>query len=166
MSAFTDWFMSLFTSTPAVPLASRSIAGTPGYPFAVLVQGNDLILTNVIATAFGGDSDPQDNGETASGVNTKGNPNILGCSLPLAYGPTHGSPIPKLPWKTQVYVTDVATGKRIGPLQLIDDGPAAGTGHAIDLTVAAARLISASATANNFERRVNVQIVGGAKYVT
>ena len=40
-------------------------------------------MPQAAATWFGGDDDPEDNGQTASGVPTKGNPTLLGCALPL-----------------------------------------------------------------------------------
>lgn len=67
--------------------------------FPVIRSGDDLIITNAHATWFGGDSDPEDNGETASGVNTRHNPGLLGCALPLAgHGvkSLNGTPLPMM----------------------------------------------------------------------
>ena len=67
--------------------------------FPVIRNGDDLVVSRAAATWFGGDSDPGDNGQTASGVPTKGNPSLLGCALPLAgYGlqSLHGTPLPMM----------------------------------------------------------------------
>src|SRR5579859_6774040 len=67
--------------------------------FPVIRSGDDLVVPRTAATWFGGDSDPGDNGETASGVPTKGHPALLGCALPLAgYGlqSLRGTPLPMM----------------------------------------------------------------------
>ena len=114
----------------------RALTGDGTWGFTAIVDGDDIIVRNAVATWFGGVGDPEDNGETASGVNTKKRPNILGCALPMNFGPCAGSPIPKVPWGTQVEITHLATEKTI-TVPVIDLGPARGTGHAIDLSVAA-----------------------------
>ena len=99
------------------------------YLFYGLIVGNDIVVDGVWATWFGGTSDPQDDGTTASGANTKTNPKLVGCSLPMDYhrpkdNPCAGSPLPKLPWfSTKVEVTNKLTGKVCGPYMLIDEGP-------------------------------------------
>ena len=112
---------------------------SPGWCFEVEIDGDDLVCRNATATWFGGANDPLDNGETASGANTKDNPEILGCALPVV--PTHpstaGSPLAfkvRIPWGTMVEVE--RQGKRIC-VPLIDNGPAKSARDAIDLTVAA-----------------------------
>lgn len=100
------------------------------------VDGGDLVVRQTVATWFGGANDPEDNGETASGINTIKRPEIVACALPMNFGPCAGSPIPRLPWGTQVQVTHLA---RTICLSVIDLGPSPGTGHGIDLTVAAFR---------------------------
>src|SRR5437763_6041987 len=67
--------------------------------FPVVRNGDDLLVPRAAATWFGGDADPGDNGQTASGVPTKGNPTLLGCALPLAgYGlkSLRGAPLPMM----------------------------------------------------------------------
>jgi len=98
-----------------------------------MVDGDDIVLRGA-APRFGGTDDPDDDGETVSGVNTKLRPWMQGCALPLNYGPCAGSPIPKMPWGSRVEVT--YDGKTI-TVPAIDPGPARDTGYAIDLTVAA-----------------------------
>jgi len=112
------------------------LKGDGSFAFTAEVDGEDIVVRNAQATWFGGANDPEDDGETASGVSTKKRPNIQGCALPLSYGPCAGSPIPKVPWGTKVEVTHLETGDKI-TVPVIDLGPARDTGHAIDLTVAA-----------------------------
>ena len=102
--------------------------------FTAVVEGDDIVVRGGAATWFGGADDPDDDGETASGVSTKLRPLIQGCALPLNYGPCAGSPIPKMPWGSRVQVT---YGDKTITVPVIDLGPARDTGHAIDLTVAA-----------------------------
>lgn len=87
-----------------------------------------------IATWFGGDDDPQDDGSTASGLSTKGNPTLQGCALPIpTCDATKGSPLPILPYlKTMVMIT--ADNGKCVTVPLIDVGPALSTNHAIDVT--------------------------------
>jgi hypothetical protein len=116
--------------------------------FPVFVQGDDLVTPIAHATWFGGDSDPEDNGQTASGVPTKGNPGLLGCALPMAgYGlkSLRGTPLPMMafglhhdgsPNPDGAWV-DVTCGLLTLTLPVVDLGPSLRTRHAIDLTVAA-----------------------------
>jgi hypothetical protein len=116
--------------------------------FPVVRHGDDLVVPRAAATWFGGDNDPEDNGQTASGVPTKGHPSLLGCALPLAgyglkslrgtplpmmaFGLHHdGSPNPEGAW------AEVTCGLLTLNLPVIDLGPSLRTRHAIDLTVAA-----------------------------
>jgi hypothetical protein len=123
-----------------------------------------LMVDNVIATWFGGDADPQDKGKTACGYPTKGHPDLLGCSLPLDLDDeeraTNGSPIPRLPFGLHSDGSPNPDGATVivwpfgrpelalDPLPLIDDGPGLKatsdprSPHAIDLTVAAFRLLA------------------------
>lgn len=149
---------------------NRILKGDGTWPFVVEVDGEDLVMRNVTATAFGGPDDKHDNGNTASGVNTKANPAYLGCALPMHYEGKdlatkrvqYGSPIPGMPWFMKVRVT--AQGKSI-EVRLIDRGPAKWAKDQIDLTVAAARFFDAKATANRFSLKVDeVRILGAAKY--
>lgn len=142
----------------------------PGFAFSVEVDGDDLVVRDTRCTCFGGTNDPQDSGETASGISTK-DPSVIGCALPRDYnGPSagvrkalQGSPIPeKLPFKTLV---EVDNGITIARVPFIDIGPAKHTGNGLDLTVAAAKLFKSSATATNFAMICTYRILGGAKYL-
>ena len=132
--------------------------------------GDDIVVRDVRATCFGGANDPQDSGETASGISTKGNPSLKACALPICYAGRSpallkalgGSPIPKVPWKTPV---EIRSGGKTLIVGVIDLGPAKHTGNAIDLTIAAARVFNPRATATNFEMQCSYRIIGGAKYL-
>ncbi|CAN5547390.1 hypothetical protein BH09VER1_BH09VER1_24730 [soil metagenome] len=149
-------------------MASRTIK-SPGWAFDVKVEGNDLIVENTTGTWFGGDHDPDDDGQTASGINTKGNPGLLGCSLPMNYqGPSKptvkavgGSPIPMLPYrKTQVIVT--SRGKSL-TVPLIDIGPAKWAKDGIDLTRAA--FVALGGALKQGVIPVSYRIIGGALFL-
>ena len=153
------------------------LRGDGSWPWTAWVEGDDILVRG-IATAFGGDDDSEDDGSTASGVNTKGNPGLLGCALPMRDDALHalrGSPIPRMPFGLHPDGVPNPEGAHVvvifnggvtqGPFPVIDLGPAKSTGHVLDLTVAAARLWDLHATADNFEARVTYRILGGAKYI-
>ena len=111
------------------------LIGGPGFYFHACVVGPDIVVRGVLATWFGGQHDPQDNGQTASGVDTKKNPDVAGCALPMhgfGLASTENSPIPKIPWFTKIRVVNYL-GQKI-EVPLIDLGPARYTNHGIDLT--------------------------------
>jgi hypothetical protein len=115
------------------------------FRFKVEVEDGDLRVNNAICTWFGGENDPSDNGQTASGVSTLNHPHLIGCALPMDgchSSATDGSPLPKLPWNTFVRVTNRANG-RTASVPLIDLGPSkfAPSHAAIDLTEEAFRLL-------------------------
>lgn len=147
------------------------LRGDGSWSFNAHVDGNDILVIGVRGTCFGGANDPQDSGETASGISTKNNPTLKACALPMIYtGPNNalkaalgGSPIPKVPWGTKVEI--MANGKRL-IVPVIDLGPAKKTGNAIDLTVAAARFFNGRASATNFELECSYRIIGGAQFLT
>lgn len=162
--------------------APRVLTGDGTWPFTAEVNGDDIVVTNIVITCFGGAFDPQDDGETASGINTKHSPNVSAVSLPMdgrqfsMTPPEHaaldGSPIPKVPWHTLVEVT--IGGQTFTPQSgVIDLGPGKkasqpGEPHALDLTVAAAKLFapdtSLKSLATSFEKRGSYRIIGGAKF--
>ena len=118
-----------------MPPIIRILKGTR-YPWTASVVGNDIVVTGQIATWFGGANDPQDDGETASGVSTKANPHFFGCALPMDLfpsipptlvtrrNPCAGSPLPRFPWFTKVLFTNRENGMQAQGA-LIDLGPAA-----------------------------------------
>ena len=139
----------------------RTLNGDGTWAFDATVEGNDIVVRCAKTTWFGGANDPNDNGETASGLNTKRHPTIKGCALPMNFGPCAGSPLPRLPWMTKVEVTHALTGKTI-TVPLIDLGPGHRTGAALDLTQPAFKDFG--------ELRIGVvttdyRILGGAKYL-
>lgn len=136
------------------------------------IDGDDLVVRNVRGTCFGGTDDPQDSGDTASGVSTK-DPSVIGVALPRKYT-GHSAAVRKalgdglipetVPFLLPVEVTDLATRKTFsGPF--IDIGPATHTGNYLDLTVALARKFNPHATARSFEIRCDYRVIGGAKFV-
>lgn len=179
LESIVDLYVQSFP--PPAKTEGMVLKGDGTWPFTARVDGDDIVVENVKATCFGGSSDPQDNGDTASGMSTKTNPLIQAVSLPMdgrqfpgmsaaEHRALDGSPIPRLPWHTMVEVT--ANGKLIRPNQgVIDLGPGkqatrpGSLAHAIDLTVAAARLIDPKASATNFSAVVSYRIIDGAKYI-
>lgn len=140
----------------------KTLHGDGTWGFAVLVDGNDLVVRNAKTTWFGGANDPQDNGETASGISTKKRPEVMGCAIPMSFGPCKGSPLPRVPWGTKVEVKHLASGKTI-TVPVIDLGPARSTGNALDLTPAAFKHFAPLAVG---KFTVDYRIPGGAKYLT
>lgn len=139
------------------------------YPWTATVEGNDIVVTGQGATWFGGDDDPQDDGSTASGMSTKSNPQIMGCALPLDYGtplskenPCQGSPLKKIPWFTNVVVTNRANHASV-TVKLIDLGPSAppAAHAAIDLTQEAFTTLGGDLKAGRL--LVDFRIINGAK---
>lgn len=150
---------------------------TPDFGFRVMVIGDTLHVQApdgdlVEASFFGGSKieDPEDNGETACGPRTRnpdgtGNP-IAGFSLPHDPHPnsgTMGSPLCGMPCGIPVTVTNPATGRTVtGPM--IDNGPAYGTGHAIDCTRKTFADLGGEYGAGLM--RVSVTIPGGATHLS
>lgn len=171
MKSLIQQILNFFRTKPMSDLSEMQILRGDGtWPWSAHVDGDDILVIGVRATCFGGSNDPQDSGETASGISTKGNPTLKACALPMIYTGKNrallaalgGSPIPKMPWKTQVEV--MSNGKRL-VVPVIDLGPAKKTGNAIDLTIAAARYFDGRATATNFAMDCSFRILGGAKYL-
>lgn len=145
---------------------NRKLIGDGTWPWLdVAVEGDDIVCRSTPATWFGGDSDPMDSGETASGILTRGHPALFGCALPMNVphsAATKGSPIPRVPWKTVVRVFCHETHKVV-EVPVIDLGPGKRTRHGLDLTVAAFEALGV-----NQERgilRVDYRILGGARFV-
>lgn len=155
---FLQWLASLFQKPVSIPKTITK----PGWPFTVQVVGDDLVIENVYASNFGDAKDVGNNPISASGLNTVAEPNYPGCSLPLDYGPTSGSPIPKVPWYTVVMVT--AMGKTV-TTHLVDDGPSNGLKppRAIDLTDVVFEQFAP--LGQGLISGVTVRIVGGAQYL-
>lgn len=167
------------TPVPTITVPpGQFLVGDGTWPWRAQIDGPDIVLYNVRATAFGGDSDAGDNGETASGYNTKGHPGLIGCALPMRddrLSSLRGSPIPKMPFGihsngednpigAHVDVTFLDTGLVVKSVPVVDLGPAKSSGNALDCSVALAKRNTPGATANNFSARVNVRILGGAKW--
>lgn len=143
-----------------------------GWGFKVYLDGSDLVILNARCTCFGGSSDPQDNGETASGISTK-NPACRGVALPRCYTGTSlrelaalgGAAIPShLPFHTTVEIEAISSGHKV-LAPFIDLGPARHTGNACDLTIAVAKEFNPHASATDFSLQANVRIINGAHYL-
>ena len=144
----------------------------PVWPFKIEIVGDDIMVRGVLMTCFGGYgngiSDPQDNGNTASGLNTKTRP-LYGVSIAMdgrqfstltsaEHRALDGAPIPRLlnehgltAWHTLVEITIPELNVVYTPPDgLIDLGPglqatpvikgmrSPGEAHALDLSVLAA----------------------------
>jgi hypothetical protein len=136
-----------------------------GWSFTVVVDGDDLVVNNGTAKPFGFPWDPLDNGQTASGADLKTNPSFQGCSLPMGgfkISSLNGSPLPKIPWRTTVRVTNLVT-KKTTDLQLIDVGPPRRSGAAIALTEAAFEALGGDPRS---AMQVSYRVLGGAKHLS
>ena len=162
-----NWFKKLFSF-----LMKPRTLSAPGWNFSVMVDGDDLVVKGTTATWFGGNNDPQDNGETASGVMTRGNPDCMGCALPVIVRDAEGKPVfsthdsplaltPHIPWHTQVQVTHHDNSITI---PLIDNGPARSSTRGIDLTVAAFHALGGCLKEGVIS--VDYRVLGAAKYLS
>jgi hypothetical protein len=157
---------------------SRILTGKSSTWFAA-IDGDDIVVRKIIATAFGGGHDDGDDGQTESGILNDGrNPTLMGCALPIRSSEkaTAGSPLafpgPHIPWGTRVRVWPEADGEDTAiTVQLIDNGPdqESDPAHALDLTVFAASYfaldIPISRIANDWEATgFSYRILGAAKY--
>jgi hypothetical protein len=112
------------------------LTGDGTWAFNAWIEDDDLHVSEAQATWFGV-NDPDDNGLGAWGFHVAAHPEYLGCALPLAEGPCHGSPLPRIPIgpggigpAVRIYCHH--TGK-IAYAHVVDLGPSKSTGHAIDL---------------------------------
>jgi hypothetical protein len=161
-----------------------TVLGRPGIPWIVQVDGDDLVVRNVLATCFGGEFDSGDNGETESGVMNHGFPTAdahpMGVALPIRSleAATRGSPLAfggaHIPWLTTVKVWLESAGESTAiECILIDNGPdvLVYPTHALDLNPNVAlhyspgfdpKRVADHWSGSGFSYR----IVGGAKYVS
>lgn len=150
------------------------LIGDGSWAWTARIDGNDIVLDDVTASWFGGDNDPLDNGETASGVFTKGHPDLFGCALAVIPGvhSTAGSPLvfnrqsgldPSMHWQSPVIVS---CGTRTVIAPLIDNGPAKWAKDAIDLTTAAFKALGGQPGPIDILSHVNIRIPGAASYVS
>ncbi len=145
------------------PQTNSFVLPNNGWGFELRVDGADIVCDRGMCTFFGGTAaqDPEDNGETSSGLSTRENPSLLGCALPVVH--THAtpdSPLPRIPWHTQVEVT--AGGKSL-IVPLIDNGPSKSCRHAIDLTRAAWMALGLPFSLGVMP--VSYRIYGGAQFL-
>lgn len=163
------------------------------WPFSGRIDGEDLVFENIVITCFGGwgggnIADSQDNGNTASGVNTKNNV-VEGVSVAMdgrqfstlnaaEHRALDDAPIPRLlndrgltAWHTpvEVYIGGMTYVFKDG---IVDLGPGRqaskpGEPHALDLTIPACAIVEPGKSmrylTNNFERRGGFRVKGGAR---
>ena len=164
------------------------------WPFKIRIEGNDIVVRDVVITCFGGwgsgIADPQDDGRTASGLNTRLHA-LKAVSIPMngrdfsfpdpaVHRALDDCPIPRLrnylgltAWHTLVEVT--IGGETWTPeAGIIDLGPGlqatknTNAPHALDLTPLAAihwaPKMSLRQLANSFEARGSYRIKDGALF--
>ncbi len=161
----------------AIVQATRILKGT--CPWTAEIDGEDIVVRNVIATCFGGAHDSGDDGQTESGVlNNGSNPELMGVALPIrsTEAATAGTPLafpgPHIPWKTPVMVwrDDAGEDSALACI-LIDNGPddKKYPTHALDVNPNVALKLTPGAdplkVANEWgESGISYRILGGAKY--
>jgi hypothetical protein len=142
---------------------------------ALATDAGDILTVKTlqVVTFFGGMNDPEDNGETASGVSTR-DPAVMGCALPgnrphlpeLA-----GSPVPaSLPFKTMVRFWNPENNRQIevpyidlGPaLYVVEDCVKRYLHRGADLTIAAFKALGGDPDKGSL--RLKYRILGAAKY--
>lgn len=143
------------------------LTGDGSFSFVAAIEEDDIIVHESVATWFGGSSDPDDSGETASGVKTNTVPIPEGCALPMDgfhHSHTNGSPLPRMPWNTKVTVTNKATGRQV-TAPLIDLGPSkhASSKASIDLTPPVFEALGGRL--QDGIMRIDYRIIGGATFV-
>lgn len=150
-------------------------------PWTYTIDGDDLVVRNILATCFGGAFDDGDNGETESGVMNDGrDPKLMGVALPIrsTEAATCRSPLAfrgkHIPWKTKVRVWKESEGEASGvDCVLIDNGPDVSEypTHALDLNPNVALHFSPGFDPEKIANQwggvgFSYRIVGGAKYVS
>lgn len=150
-------------------------------PWTYEVDGDDLVVRNIIVTCFGGAYDKGDNGQTESGaLNNGSNPNLFGVALPIrsTEAATKNSPLafkgPHIPWFTPVNVWRDTEGEDTAVLcELIDNGPNVlrYPTHALDVNPNVALCFTPGANlvtiANEWEGHgFSYRIIDGAKYIS
>jgi hypothetical protein len=150
-------------------------------PWTAEIDGDDLVVRNVLATCFGGAYDSGDDGQTESGVlNDGSDPTLMGVALPIrsVEKATRQSPLafkgPHIPWFTMVKVWREASGEETAiECKLIDNGPdvARFPRHAIDLNpnvaLRFAPYYDPKRIANDWSGvGFSYRIVGGAKWIS
>jgi hypothetical protein len=151
-------------------------------PWAYAVDGDDLVIRNVIATCFGGAYDKGDNGQTESGVLNDGSNDILQVALPIrsTERATRDSPLafkgPHIPWKTEVKVWRESEGEETAISAILtDNGPdyLHFPTHAFDCNPLLALHFNHNPRINMLNvanlwasSGMSCRIVGGAKYIS
>lgn len=163
-----------------LPDEEFQVVGDGTWPWSAWAVGDDIMIRNARATCFGGSNDPDDSGETASGISTRTNPNLAAVALPMdgrsfrgmtsaEHRALDGSPIPRLgEWPKNALSTRVVLtkGSIVIEVPVIDLGPGKRTATPVDLTIAAARKFNPTATASNFSTVLDsVRIIGAREFL-
>lgn len=149
-------------------------------PWTVKIDGDDLVVTNIKATCFGGRWDKGDNGQTESGIKNDGSTNIFQIALPIrsTEAATINSPLafpgPHIPWKTIVKVWRTKDGENTAIEGILtDNGPDIEEfpDHALDMNppmvLAFEPDFDPKKVANFWSGSgFSYRIIGGAKYVS
>lgn len=179
-------------AVPQPPPAPTVDPNVPKWPYSVTVDGQDLFVSGYLTT-FGDDGtgtilDPQDSGNTASGLNTKYEV-LYGVAIaidsrlfagmqqrdPAGYKALLNAPWPKVPFKVPGVVKITINGRSIIALNgVIDLGPGIGASkpgqppHVGDLSLPLAKLFvptwSSLKIADDFEFIGELRYIGGAQY--
>ncbi len=141
------------------------------------IEGNDLVVSSIEATCFGGAHDPPDKGKTASGIAHNGTDlTLMRIALPVVKSDkrTMVSPVafvPRIPWETKAIVWSDDDPSRTVECILIDNGPdvADDPTHALALNPNVVLKFDPTAdpmqVARNWSKpNFFYRIVGGAKF--
>src|SRR5207247_838129 len=107
------WLLRLFGM-------DKKLTGDGNWSFTAEIDGDDIVVKDILIMVCGGGgggriNDPQDTGDTASGVNTK-EEEVWGVAVPMdgrmfarlrpeEHRDLDGSPIPRVPFHLPVQVT-------------------------------------------------------------
>lgn len=149
-------------------------------PWSVKMDGDDLVVTNITATCFGGRWDKGDDGQTESGIKNDGTTTQWLVALPIrsTEAATRNSPLaftgPHIPWGTKVRCWKTEKGEQTGGIGILaDNGPDVEEypNHALDMNpnmvLGFHPNLDPKKVANSWEESGwSYRILGGAKYVS
>lgn len=151
-------------------------------PWSYRVDGADLVVDDIYATAFGGPYDKGDDGKTESTFPNDGRfPWFLGAALPIrsTEDATRPSPLAfsgeHIPWFTPVHVWVTSAGEGTAVVaSLIDNGPDVldCPTHALDMNPPLAAIFAGAgidpvALVNDWSTAgISYRIIGAAKYIS
>lgn len=163
------------------PVESDGVRVLPSkLPWSVKVDGDDLVVTNIMATCFGGRWDKGDNGQTESGLKNDGTTTQFLVALPIcsSESATKDSPLSftgeHIPWSSIVRVWKTSEGESTAKEGLLaDNGPDVQEypDHALDMNpnmvLAFYPDLDPKQVANTWSGTgFSYRILGAAKYVS